>query len=118
MFWRGRKPFLATDDMTNAHVMVVHDIGKMVGGETVGLEQHLVVEVSLAKGYTATHHIVHCKFGCQNAKLRRGSMDTQTHDMRFSRSCPAFPFRARDMTTSAVIHWHEPSRPLAFPKFF
>ena len=35
----------AADDVGDAHEVVVHDIGKVVGGHTVGLDQNLVVQL-------------------------------------------------------------------------
>ena len=44
VFWCGRKPFFAADDMGDFHEVVVDDIGEVVGREVVGFHEDLVVD--------------------------------------------------------------------------
>ena len=41
----GGDPLFGADDVGDAHEVVVDDIGQMIGGEAVGLQQNLVVDV-------------------------------------------------------------------------
>ena len=42
---RRREILGATDNVRNAHQMVVHDVCKVIGGKAVGLEQHLILKL-------------------------------------------------------------------------
>ena len=37
----GRKPFLASDNMSNAHQAIVNHVCKVIGGKAVALEKDL-----------------------------------------------------------------------------
>ena len=50
MLGRGGNPLLGADDVGDLHQVVVHDVGQVIGGEAVGLEQHLVVHVVVGEG--------------------------------------------------------------------
>ena len=50
--------FAAADHVGDAHEVVVHHIGKVVGGHTVGLDQDLVVHLAVVHPDVAVHHIV------------------------------------------------------------
>ncbi len=50
VFWSGREIFLPADYMRNFHQVVVHHVGKIVGGEAIGFEQHLVIELFVLNG--------------------------------------------------------------------
>ena len=55
----GRGQILAAaDDVGNAHQVVVHNIGKVIGGHPVGLDQDLVVHLAVVHLDVAVHHIV------------------------------------------------------------
>jgi len=43
----GRRvnPLLATNDMGNAHQMIVHHIGEVIGGHAIRLQQYLHVDL-------------------------------------------------------------------------
>ena len=45
VFRGGGDPLLGADDVGDPHQVVVDDIGEVIGGEAVGLHQHLVVDV-------------------------------------------------------------------------
>ena len=51
MFGRTADPFLPTDHMADFHVVIIHYIGEMVGGKTIGFANHLVVDLSPVNGY-------------------------------------------------------------------
>ena len=38
----GGEPFITTDHVGGAHQMIVDCVGEMVGGDAVGLQQHMV----------------------------------------------------------------------------
>ena len=44
-----RDPLLGADDVGDPHQVVVHHVGEVVGGEAVGLEQHLVVDLGVVE---------------------------------------------------------------------
>ena len=45
----GGDPLLGADDVGDLHEVVVDDVGEVVGGEAVGLEQDLVVDVRVVE---------------------------------------------------------------------
>jgi hypothetical protein len=45
-----RDPLLGADDVGDAHEVVVHHVGQVVGRETVGFQQHLVVDLAPVEG--------------------------------------------------------------------
>ena len=46
---RGGDPLLGSDDVGDLHEVVVDDVGQMIGGEAVGLEQDLVVDIVMGE---------------------------------------------------------------------
>lgn len=42
MFGGGDEPLRAAQDMTDLHVMIIHDVGKVIGGEPVRFDHHWV----------------------------------------------------------------------------
>ena len=46
----GRQVLAAPDHVGNAHQVVVDDVGEVVGGQAVGLEQHLIVQGAVFHG--------------------------------------------------------------------
>ena len=63
---RAGKILAAADNVGDAHQVVVHDVGKVVGGHTVGLDQNLVVQLLDIDLNVTVHHIVkarHAGFG-------------------------------------------------------
>ena len=58
MEWGRGQPFLATDDVGDLHQVVVNDIGQVVGGHAVALEEHFVVEQTAVHGDIATNKVV------------------------------------------------------------
>ena len=46
---RRGDPLLGADHVGDLHQVIVDDVGEMVGGEAVGLHQHLVVDVVCSK---------------------------------------------------------------------
>ena len=59
---RGGKILVAAYNVRNAHCVVVHNICKVIGGHTVGFQQHLVVKVCILNGDIAVNLVVEC--GC------------------------------------------------------
>jgi len=47
---RGGEVFAAADNVRDAHEMIVHHVGKVVGGQAVGFEKHLVLELLVFHG--------------------------------------------------------------------
>ena len=45
IFWRGGEIFAAADDVCNAHQVVVDDVGEVVGGQAVGLQENLILHL-------------------------------------------------------------------------
>ena len=57
---RGRRqPLFTTDDVGDLHQVVVDDVGQVVGGHAVALEEHLVVQQAAVHGDVATDEVVH-----------------------------------------------------------
>ncbi len=54
----ARQPFFAPDDVRDVHQVVVHDIGEVVSGHTVGFQQHLVVQFAALEHHVAANHIL------------------------------------------------------------
>ena len=54
----GRKPLIGTHDVRNLHEMVVDNIGKVVSGVAVRLEQYQVVELAVVKGDIAANEVI------------------------------------------------------------
>ena len=50
---RGRDPLLGADDVGDAHEVVVDDVGQVVGGQAVALEEHLVVAAGVREHHLA-----------------------------------------------------------------
>ena len=51
------QPFVAPDDMGGAHEVVIHGVGKVIGGNAVGFEKH-VIDVVLRNGQLALYQVV------------------------------------------------------------
>ena len=53
------QPLFATDDVRDAHQMVVDDVGQMVGRQIVcALVKHLVIKDGAIEGHSSTDHII------------------------------------------------------------
>ena len=48
----------AADDMGNAHEVVVHDVGEIVRGHPVALDEYLILQFSVVDGDGAVHDVV------------------------------------------------------------
>ena len=59
------QPFFASDDVRDAHVVVVDDVGQMVGRQAIRLHQHLVVKHAGFEGHLPANGVVegHVFFG-------------------------------------------------------
>ena len=53
----GGDPFLGADHVGDVHEVVVDDVGEVVGGEAVGLEEDLVVDVGVVEGDVAAEFV-------------------------------------------------------------
>ncbi len=58
MLWRRRDPLLGADDVADLHQVVVDDHGEVIGGESVGLEQDLVVDIGVLEAHVTAHRVV------------------------------------------------------------
>ena len=58
VFGSGGEVLAAPDHMGDAHEMVVDDIGKVVGGEAVTLEKHLIIQSAVFHGDVAENGVV------------------------------------------------------------
>ena len=57
---QGGKPFLSADDLRDFHQMVVHDIGKVIGGEFIGpFPEHFVVQGVRVHLHVAADQVFH-----------------------------------------------------------
>ena len=54
----GGKVFVAADDMGDAHGVVVHHVGKVVGGHAVAFNQDLIIKGAAVHGHVAVHLVV------------------------------------------------------------
>ena len=54
----GGKIFVAADDVGDAHGVVVHHVGKVVGGHPVPLDEDLIIQRAAIDGHIAVHLIV------------------------------------------------------------
>ena len=68
----ARKPLLATDDMRDLHVVVVHEHGEVIGGEAIGLDDDEVVLECVLEGDIAPDRVVE--------RGDAGAIHTETHD--------------------------------------
>ena len=50
---RGGEVFTAPYHVGDTHEMVVDDVGKVIGGQTVPLQEHLVVQIGVVHGDVA-----------------------------------------------------------------
>ena len=57
MFRRRRKPLLATNDMGYAHVVVIDNIGQVIGGQPIGLDEYLVVDRATFERYLSPNGV-------------------------------------------------------------
>ena len=57
---RGGQVFAATNHMGDAHQVIVDDIGKIIGGQAVPLQQYLIVQRAVLHGDVAEHRVVEC----------------------------------------------------------
>ena len=81
----GRDPLLGADDVGDLHEVVVDDVGEVIGGEAVGLEQDLVVDVVVGEGDGAAQLVAK---GCLSldgdleADDRRAAFGLECGDLR------------------------------------
>ena len=54
----GGQVFAASDHMGDAHEVVVNDVGEVIGGQSVGLNEHLIVQVGVVHGHIAIDGVV------------------------------------------------------------
>ena len=53
------EPLLGPDDVRDAHQVVVHHVGEVVGGEAVALQQDLVVHLGVVEAHLAAQEVPH-----------------------------------------------------------
>ncbi len=53
----GGDPLFGADDVGDAHEVIVDDVGEVVGGEAIGLEQDLIVDVVVIEGDVAAEFV-------------------------------------------------------------
>ena len=58
VLWHRRKPLVATHDVADLHQMVVHHIGQMVGGKTIALQKHQIVQRLVLESDRAVQHVL------------------------------------------------------------
>ena len=68
---RGGDPLLGADDVGDLHEVVVDDVGEVVGGEAVGLQQDLIVDVGVLEGDVAAELVAESGGGSAIAFVRR-----------------------------------------------
>ena len=69
---------VATDDLRDAHVVVVHDDGEHVGRGPVGAQEDEIVDVRVGEGDAALHGVIHHGL----AFRRRLDADGEGHAVR------------------------------------
>ena len=67
----GGDPLLGTDDVGDLHEVIVDDVGEVVGGEAVGLHEHLVVDVAVLEGDVAAELVAEGGGGGEVVTVRR-----------------------------------------------
>ncbi len=70
----GGDPLFGADDVGDAHEVVVDDVGEVVGGEAVGLEQDLVVDVEVIEGDVAAQFVAESR-GAGRVQGMRGDFE-------------------------------------------
>ena len=54
----GGEILRAPDHMGDAHQVVVDDVGEVIGGQSVGLDEHLIVQRLIFHGDVPEHRVV------------------------------------------------------------
>jgi hypothetical protein len=83
MLGRGGYPLFGADDVGDLHEVIVDDVGEMVGGEAVGLHQHLIVDVVVLEGDVAAQLVAK---GGRGGCVTRVGRDGHADDEGFTRS--------------------------------
>ena len=84
--------------MGNAHQVVVHNVGKVIGGHPIGLDEDLVVHLAVVHLDMAVHHIV--KAGHALAG------DLLADDVRLACGKALFHFLLGQLAAAAVVVGH------------
>ena len=95
MLRRGADPLLAPQHVADVHQMVVHDHGQVVGGEAVGLDQHLHVDLPPRDFDVAAQPI------CEPADALFGHR--QAHHMGFAGRHALAYFGRRKRLAAAIV---------------
>ncbi len=91
--------------MRNIHMVIVNNIGQMVGWQSIRLQQYWILERKAPRGgggdraqLLFTNLAIH-----QIDKFRRSLRRFQPYDMCFALLSSLFSFRVRDQSAGAVI---------------
>ena len=81
---RARDPFLAADHVRDLHQMVVHDVGHVVRGQSVGrFVKHFVVEDGRVDDHLTADQVVHAdilvRFDADTHHVARTAVDQPLH---------------------------------------
>ncbi len=87
---RGGEPLLSADDVGDPHQVIVDHIGQVVGGEAIGFQQNLIVNLGVFEAHLAAQTIHHDGLA--------GFRHSQADDKRLARGGP----RVRDSRVQAA----------------
>ena len=89
-----REPFLTSDNVRDLHQVIVHDIGKVVGGVPVRLNQDLVIEDIIVENDFSMHHVF---------PLADTAGHEHTDHVRLSAGNPLFDFGFTQAEAEAIV---------------
>jgi hypothetical protein len=78
---RAGQPLLAADHMGDAHQVVVHDVGQVISGHAITLEEHFVVDVGAVHHHPAANGVLEA-----HLRIARHFQRTTCSSPRASRS--------------------------------
>ena len=104
MFRRRWEPSIASDDVADAHGMVVDGEGEVIGREAVGLHELVLVQGVIAKQHGPHHQVV-------KGGRPLGGDGLADHETLAARGAP-IGLRPRNRAAAAIISFRFVSRPL------
>ncbi len=102
-----REPLLTPNDMRDPHQMIIHNIGEVIRGITIRLEQHLVVDLVGGEFHTPSNEII------KGNATRIGNL--HTHDIRESGFNLLLYLFFSKLQSSAVVLWRYSHSLLVLP---
>src|SRR5947209_531869 len=78
MTWCARYPLLCSHDMCNAHQMIINNVREVIGGQSIGLEEYSIINISILEGHVSVQFVVDNRF----ALKRHGKTHYPCHTSR------------------------------------